>query len=82
MIRTQIQITDRQIRKLKELASSQRRSMADLIRQAVDRLIEGTSMPNRQDQRRRAMAAAGRFRGTPSDLSEHHDRYLDDSFRS
>lgn len=33
-----------------------------------------------EERRKRAIAAAGRFRSGLSDLSSNHDRYLDDAF--
>ena len=76
MVRTQIQLTERQARRLKQLAAARGRSMADLIRSSVDALL---AQPETQDEdatRSRALRAAGRFRSGLSDLSSQHDRYL------
>jgi Arc/MetJ-type ribon-helix-helix transcriptional regulator len=75
MVRTQIQLTEKQARRLKQLAAAQGRSMADLIRSSVDALL---AQPEGNDDRRRARAlrAAGRFRSGVRDLSSRHDRHL------
>jgi predicted transcriptional regulator len=57
MIRTQIQITDTQAQKLKELAASQNKSVAELIRQGIDVLLEQQFIVSEQEQRQRALAA-------------------------
>ena len=78
MIRTQIQITERQARTLKKLALRRGVSMAELIRQAIDTITEGDDEAARW---RRATAAIGRFCSGRSDISERHDDYLAEDFR-
>lgn len=39
-----------------------------------------TDIVDLEERRRRAMAAAGRFRSGISDLSLNHDKYLEDSY--
>lgn len=80
MVRTQIQLTEEQAKKLKRLASSQQLSMAELIRQAVDQLITTSTVVDREERRKRALAAAGRFRSGLGDLSTEHDKYLEEAF--
>jgi predicted transcriptional regulator len=57
MIRTQIQITDTRAQKLKELAASQNKSVAELIRQGIDVLLEQQFIVSEQERRQRALAA-------------------------
>jgi predicted transcriptional regulator len=57
MIRTQIQITDTQAQKLKELAASQNKSVAELIRQGIDVLLEQQFIVSEQERRQRALGA-------------------------
>ena len=81
MIRTQIQLREEQVRILKELASARGVSMAELIRQSVDTLIRSSKGVDKEEQRRRAIAAAGRFRSGKSDVSSEHDHYLVEAYR-
>lgn len=80
MYRTQIQLTDQQIQALKQLAAAQDRSVAELIRQAVDVLLRSSGEIGDEERRRRAIAAAGRFRSGLRDLSTEHDRYLNEAY--
>jgi Arc/MetJ-type ribon-helix-helix transcriptional regulator len=75
MIRTQIQLTEEQAAKLKRVAAGRGVSMAEVIRDAVDRI------PDRDDRAERwarALAAigVGHDRDGATDVSVRHDEYL------
>jgi len=76
MVRTQIQLTERQARELKRLAAAQGRSMADLIRISVDKLLAQPGAQEDARRRERALGAAGRFNSGIADIAQNHDRYL------
>jgi predicted transcriptional regulator len=76
MVRTQIQLTEQQARRLKQLAAAQGRSMADLIRSSVDALLARPEVIDDEVRRTRALRAVGRFRSGVRDLSSQHDRHL------
>ncbi len=80
MVRTQIQLTDSQVRDLRRLSSQSGRSMADLIREGVEVVLAAQHRPSRQERTQRALRAAGRFRSGSSDVSRNHDRYLAEAF--
>lgn len=80
MIRTQIQMREDQVSKLKRLSSREHKSIAELIRQAVDRLIITKAGIDTEERQKRAIEASGRFRSKLSDLSENHDKYLYEDF--
>ncbi|MBI2863199.1 MAG: ribbon-helix-helix protein, CopG family [Chloroflexi bacterium] len=77
MVRTQIQLTEAQARALKELATQRGVSMAELVRESVERILRESE----EDEKwRRALALMGRYReGTP-DVSTNHDKYLDEEY--
>ena len=75
MIRTQIQLSEAQARRLKALAAERGVSVAELIRQGVDTLIPAGAVDG-EERRQRAMAAAGRFHSGQHDVSVQHDRHL------
>jgi hypothetical protein len=81
MVRTQIQLTEKQARGLKNLAARQDRSVADLIRQAVDAFIRTVAATGDEERRLRALAASGRFRSGSSDLGAAHDKHLADALK-
>ncbi|MHB8263281.1 MAG: CopG family transcriptional regulator [Acidimicrobiales bacterium] len=77
MIRTQIQITQEQFEVLRQKASEQHMSMAALVRDMIDRALGD----QRREQRvQRAFTVIGHFHSGTSDISAHHDRYLDEAF--
>lgn len=76
MVRTQIQLTEKQARSLKRLAVARQVSIAELIRRGVDTLLQSDSSIDLDEKRRRAIAAAGRFRSGRHDISRKHDKYL------
>ncbi len=81
MVRTQIQLEERQARKLKSLAHQQGVSMAEMIRRYVDRGLKEEAT-ERGRLYARAADLIGRFpdREGATDLAEEHDRYLDEAF--
>jgi predicted transcriptional regulator len=80
MVRTQIQLTEKQARRLKQLAAARGRSMADLIRSSVDVLLAQPEAHDDEAKRTRALRAAGRFRSGIGNLSSAHDRHLSEIF--
>jgi len=79
MVRTQIQLTEDQAQKLKEMALSSNDSMASLIRQAIDRFLM-TGRPNRTAQYRQALELAGKYQADCHDASVEHDQYLAEAY--
>ncbi len=80
MVRMQIQLEEAHYHLLKELAARQRTSVAELIRQAVDRFLETSGIITQEERRRRASAIIGMFRSGKSDISVRHDEYLDEVY--
>ncbi|MGH9411643.1 MAG: ribbon-helix-helix protein, CopG family [Vicinamibacterales bacterium] len=81
MVRTQIQLTDQQARRLRVQARDQGISLAALIRRYVETgLSEETS--DRETSYDRAARVVGRYRDKRGarDVSSRHDAYLDDAF--
>lgn len=82
MVRTQIQLTEEQHRKLRRLARAEGVSLAELVRRCVDASL-GDVEPARTRLYERAAQLVGRFEDSESssDLSGEHDRYFADSVR-
>jgi hypothetical protein len=76
MVRTQVQLTEEQARVLRNLASARQVSVTELICQSVGALIRSAREISIEERRRRAIAAAGRFRSGAPDISAKHDEYL------
>jgi hypothetical protein len=79
MVRTQIQITPEQARALKQLASREGKSVAELIRISVDSLLRAGGIQDQDALRRKAMTAAGKLSG-PHNLAANHDQFLVEAF--
>jgi hypothetical protein len=81
MVRTQVQLTDRQLEALRHDSAATGRSVADLIRQGVDQYLAGRSELGREQRIERAIGVAGKFSSGRNDVSGHHDRHLAEAFR-
>lgn len=80
MIRTQISLAEEQIARLREKARRTGRSIAAILRDAVD--AELARDPHEWEaRRRRALEVVGKYHGGASDVAENHDAYLDEAFR-
>lgn len=82
MIRTQVQLTEKQVRELKRIAAAQGISLAEVVRDAVDAAIRaGGVAVDREEMVGRALSIVGRFRSGTRDTSARHDKYLAEAFR-
>ena len=82
MVRTQIQLTEQQARRLRGEARERGLSLAEMIRRYVDKgLLE--EAPDRAALYARAAGVIGRFRDRRGarDVSAKHDRYLDAAYK-
>jgi hypothetical protein len=80
MVRTQIQLTERQFEALKGVASREGVSMAEVIRRALDRVTEYGVTPDREELKKRAIAAIGSGHSDKTDLSSRHDEYVAEAY--
>lgn len=80
MIRTQIQLTEEQLRVLRQIASERQLSLAELVRQGVDALLIQRMDLSREARWERAAAIVGRFASGRSDLSTKHDKLLAEAY--
>ena len=81
LLRTQVQLTERQIRALRRLSAKSGRSIADLIRQGIDQYLASGREPTREERMERAIRVAGMFASGVTDVSADHDRHLADAFQ-
>ncbi len=78
MFRTQISLTDDQMRRLRAEARRRRVPIAEVVREAVDRVVP-PDPGDRGARFKRALAAAGRFHSGTGDVSARHDEIAGDS---
>jgi hypothetical protein len=80
MVRTQIQLTEEQAKAVKKIASAQGLSVAELIRRAVDNIVNSSTIVDTEERKRRALEIVGRFRSGKKDVSKEHDAYLAEAY--
>ena len=79
MIRTQVSLSPKQHEQLRRVASERGVSMAQLVREGVDRLLEADE---RRGRWQRFLTATDRFKGSGlRDVAASHDRYLEAAYR-
>ena len=81
MVRTQVQLTDKQAEALRRRSKRENVSVAELVRRAIDAFTRAEP-PSEQQVRDRAIRAAGRFGSGVHDTSSQHDEALADAFQS
>ena len=78
MVRTQIQLTREQVAELKRLALERGVSVAELVREGVDKVLRESRGLSREERKRRALSVRT-FHSGVTDLSERHDDYFVES---
>lgn len=81
MVRTQIQLTERQATGLKRLSEKRHKPVAELVRQGVDIVLSNNIEISMEERKRRALAAIGRFYSGKKDISVKHDDYLVEAYK-
>jgi hypothetical protein len=81
MVRTQIQLTEQQARRLRAEARARGVSLAEMIRRLVEKGL-AEDVPDRAALYERAVRIVGRFsdRRGATDISSRHDHYLDEAY--
>jgi len=75
MMRVQVQLSEAQLRALREAAAREEASIAEMVRRAIDRWLAASDAPSPDDRVRVALNAPSFRTGVP-DLAERHDHYL------
>jgi len=86
MIRTMVQLTEEQLKTLKELAKARNTSVAKLVRESVAQyVVVAEKASEREEKRRRALEFLEYIKNHPeefrdiegkTDVSINHDKYL------
>jgi hypothetical protein len=81
VIRTQIQLTEQQSTRLRQVARRSGVSAAEVIRRSVDRYLEqDEAAPPGGATRLNMLEVVGKFHSGLSDVAERHDDYLDEAY--
>lgn len=76
MVRTQIQLTEEQSTKLRQLAEQENVSVAELIRRSVDHYLQKQRSFSEEERKQRLLSVIGIGDSGVTDLGISHDRYL------
>jgi uncharacterized protein YgbK (DUF1537 family) len=86
LIRTMVQLTEEQLKALKELAKARKTSVAKLVRESVEQYVTATNKDaDREEKRRRALEFLEYIDKHPeefrdiegkTDVSVNHDKYF------
>lgn len=79
MRRTQVLLTEEQVRRLRKEAAQRGVSMAEIIREALEEHLS-CQQGQWREFRRRALAVVGRFASGCHDVSKEHDRELEGAY--
>jgi len=79
MVRTQIQLTEEQVKALRKISTNSHLSIAELIRRAVDAMIKSRVTVDPDERLKRALEVVGKFSSGKRDISRKHDAYLADA---
>jgi len=81
VVRTQIQLTEQQARRLRAQAQERGLSLAEVIRRYVEKGL-ADEVPGRAALYERAAGLVGKYRDSAGtrDLSSRHDRHLAEAF--
>jgi len=80
MVRTQIQLTEAQAKTIKKVAMEKGTSVAEVIRRAVENMVQSSPKMSTQERNRRAIEIAGKFRSGKKNISRKHDEYLAEAY--
>ena len=82
MIRTQVQLTEQQLLRLRELAAERGLSISELVRNGVDHILSHAERGEHGGRVQRAIAAVGRFHSGRTDVARRHDVYLTTAYET
>jgi hypothetical protein len=80
MVRTQIQLEERQAKRLHALAARRGVSMAECVRDSVEQYLVNAEAGGTAERIRQSLAVCGKFRSGRRDVSARHDDYLAETF--
>ncbi len=82
MVRTQIQLTEKQSDRLKNIATAQAISIAEIVRQAIDNYIKSNTAINTEERIKKVLELSEKYNDSEgkSDVAKKHDDYLVETY--
>lgn len=79
MKRTQLQLTDKQYKLLKEISSEKNISLAEVVREAITQFSSTMVGYDKDTRFNEALSIIGKYNSGKKDISVNHDKYLQDA---
>lgn len=80
MVRTQVQLTEEQVSRLRRLAAKRKVSVAECVRRGVDKELRSELAPDIDTLWERSLEVVGKYNSGIKDLAENHDKYLVEAY--
>ena len=80
MAHAEVELTEAQMARLRDLSRTRQVPVSDLVSAAVDNLLSTHDHPGKTERQMRLRSLSGCFHSGLNDLSKNHDAYLEDSF--
>jgi hypothetical protein len=81
MKRTQIQLTEKQYKILKDISAKKNISVAGVIRECVNYYSASKCLVSDEEKYKKAINLIGKFKSGEKDISIKHDKYLAEDFK-
>jgi hypothetical protein len=76
MVKTQVQLPEKDLDSLRKLAAEQGVSVSELVRRGVKQVLRSQHQPAPEERWQRARDLAGKFHSGKRDVGKKHDHYL------
>lgn len=76
MVKTQVQLAEKDLAELRRLAAQEGISVSELVRRGVKQLLAEQQQEAPAERWRRARELAGKFHSGKRDIGRKHDEYL------
>ena len=80
MVRTQIQLAEEDLARLRKVAAEEGVSVSEVVRRGIRQVLGAAQTRSRDELARRALGAAGKFRSGKHDIARRHDEYLSEEY--
>ena len=80
MVKTQVQLPEEDLARLRRLAAEKGVSVSELVRRGVKQVLQSEAGPTREELWERAGKVIGKFRSGKTDIGRCHDDYLAEDF--
>ncbi len=81
MVKTQVQLAEKDLAELRRLAAQEEVSVSELVRRGVKQILTAHQKEAPSERWRRARELAGKFHSGKHDIGRRHDDYLAENLK-